>query len=371
MQASWRLGSIWGIPIGLHWSMALVFVLLTWSLAGAYFPNTNDDLPTAAYWIMAVVASVMFFGSILLHELGHSWVALRNDIPVNGITLFIFGGLAQFSDRAKSAGVEFRVAAAGPLVSFALSLVFGIVWLLGRDIDYLAAPARWLATLNLILALFNLLPGFPLDGGRILRAIVWQWTNNEKRAAQVAMVSGQIVAFGLMGLGALLAVSGNFANGAWLIFIGWFLQNAAVSEATGTNVELSLRGATVGQAMGPQEPHVPGRMMLRQLVDEYVLPTGERHFVVVDGDIPRGIVTLRDITKVAQDRWDWTPVNEVMKPWARLTQVTPDTELLEALRIMDDLQVRQLPIVENGEALGLLTREEILHYVRLRMEVDR
>lgn len=370
MTASWRLGSIWGIPIGLHWSMSLVFVLLTWSLAAAYFPGTSDDLPTGAYWLMAVITSVMFFGSILLHELGHSWVALRNDIPVKGITLFIFGGVAQFTGRAKSADVELRVAAAGPIVSIALSLVFGTIWILGRDIDYIAAPARWLATLNLILALFNLLPGFPLDGGRILRALVWRVTGNEKRAAQVAMVSGQILAFGLMGLGALLALSGNFANGAWLIFIGWFLQNAAVSEASGTNVEMTLRGATVGQAMGPPETHIPGRMMLRQLVDEYVLPTGERHFVVVDGDKPRGIITLRDVTQVEQDRWEWTPVNQVMKPWARLTQVTPDTELMEALRIMDDLQVRQLPVVEDGEALGLLTREEILHYVRVRMEVE-
>lgn len=370
MTASWRLTTIRGIPIGLHWSMALVFALLTISLAAAYFPDSNPDLPVVSYWVMAVIASVLFFGSILLHELGHATVAIRNELPVQGITLFIFGGLAQFGGRPKSAEAELRIAAAGPAVSFALAAFFGIVWLVSRDIAYLAAPARWLATLNLILAVFNLLPGFPLDGGRIVRALVWRATQNEQRAAQVAMVSGQVLAFGLMGIGAFLALSGNIANGVWLIFIGWFLQNAAFSEAAGTRVELTLRGTKVSQAMGPRESHIPGRLTLRQLINDYVLPTGERHFIVEDGDIPRGIVTLRDVTQVEQDRWDWTPVREIMKPWSRLTCVAPDTELLEALRIMDDEEVRQLPVVKDGDAIGLLTREEILHYVRLRSELN-
>ena len=370
MTASWRLMTIRGIPIGLHWSMSIVFALLTISLATAYFPATSDDLPTAVAWVMALVTSALFFASILLHELGHAFVALRNGLPVNGITLFIFGGVAQIAARAKSAGVDLRVAGAGPLVSFALAGLFGAIWLLTRDVDYLAAPSLWLARLNLILGLFNLLPGFPLDGGRILRALVWHWTGSEQRAAQVALISGQIVAFGMMGFGALLVLNGNFANGIWLIFIGWFLQNAAMSEATGSTVETVLRGVTVGQAMGPAESRVPGRMMVRQLVDDYVLPSGERHFIVEDGDVPRGIVTLRDVTAIEQDRWDWTPVRDVMKPWGSLTCVTPGTELLDALRTMDDQQVRQLPVVEDDHALGLLTREEVLHYIRLRMELQ-
>ncbi|HEV2127579.1 MAG TPA: site-2 protease family protein [Thermomicrobiales bacterium] len=370
MTASWRLLTIRGIDIGLHWSMVIVFGLLTVSLATAYFPETSPDLSEGAAWIMAVVAAVFFFASILFHELGHSFVALRYELPVDRITLFIFGGIAQISERAKSADVELKVAAAGPAVSFALSAIFGLAWFVTQDIDVIAAPALWLATLSLILALFNLLPGFPLDGGRILRALVWSTTGNERKAARVAMVSGQFVAFGLIGLGALLMFTGNFTNGLWLIFIGWFLQNAAVSEATGTSVEIALRGAEVRQAMGPAESQVPGRLMLRQLIDEYVLPAGERHFIVVDGDTPRGIVTLRDITQVPQDRWDWTPIREIMKPWSQLTCVTPDSKLLDAMKIMDEKQVRQLPVIENDEALGLLTREEVLRYVRLRMELE-
>ncbi|HYH11225.1 MAG TPA: site-2 protease family protein [Thermomicrobiales bacterium] len=370
MTASWRLLKIRGIEIGLHWSMTIVFALLTISLATSYFPATSPDLPDAAAWAIAIVSSVLFFASILFHELGHSFVAQRYGIPVKNITLFIFGGVAQLSARAKSADVELRVAAAGPAVSLALSAIFGLIWLVARNVDYIAAPALWLATLNLMLTLFNLLPGFPLDGGRILRALVWKRTGSERRASQVAMVSGQILAFGLMGLGALLLFSGNVANGIWLIFIGWFLQNAAMAETTSSGVEEVLRDATVEQAMGPEETRVQGRLMLRQLIDDYVLPTGERHFIVVDGDTSKGIVTLRDVTRVEKERWDWTPVRDVMKPWSQLTCVSPRTALLEALKQMDDRQVRQLPVMENGEAVGLLTREEVLHYIRLRMELS-
>ena len=370
MRASWSIGSIWGIPIGLHWSMALVFVILTISLATAFFPAT-DDLPVAAAWLTAVVASVLFFASILLHELGHSWVALRERIPVRGITLFIFGGVAAIGGRPRSAGAEFRIAVAGPIVSLALAAVFAGIAFVAGDAAYVAAPAAWLGRLNLVLALFNLLPGFPLDGGRILRAIVWQVTGSERRAADVALVSGQFVAFGIMGIGALLAFSGDFANGLWLILIGWFLQNAAVAEATGTRLETALRGVRVRQAMGPREPEVPSRLMVRQLIEEHVLPSGNRYFLVVDGEVPRGIVTFSDAARVPQERWDWTSVREIMTPWDRSHWVTPDTPLLEALRLMDDGRVSHLPVLENGKPCGVLTREEVLHYVRLRMELDQ
>lgn len=369
MKANWQLGTIRGIPVGLHWSMVLVFALLTLSLATAFFPGTNPDLPPAADWVMAVITSLLFFGSILLHELGHATVAQRNGMPVNSITLFIFGGVAQIGERPKTSGIEFRVAVAGPLVSFALAAAFGLIWLVGRDVSWLAAPSAWLARLNLVLGLFNLLPGFPLDGGRILRALVWGATGNERRAAQVALISGQIVAFVMMGVGALIAFGGDFANGVWLIFLGWFLQNAAATEATGSTLETTLRHASVAQAMGPKEPEVPSRLKLRQLIDDHILPMGHRHFLVVDGDVPRGIVTLRDVTRVPQDRWDWTSVADVMTPWARLRWVTPETELLAALRLMDDAQVAQVPVMDGGQPCGLLTREEVLRYVRLRTEL--
>lgn len=369
MKASWRLGSIRGITIGLHWSMALVFALVTTSLATAFFPITDPELSMAASWMMAVIASLLFFSSILLHELGHSFEAQRQGIPVRGITLFILGGVAQIAGRPKSAMSELRIAIAGPLVSFALAGVFGLAGFLARDLVYIAAPAIWLGWLNLVLAVFNLLPGFPLDGGRVLRALVWQFTGDERRAVQVAVVSGQLLAFGLMGIGALMVFGGNFGNGIWLIFIGWFLQNAAAAEATGTALESALQGVTVGQVMGTQAPPVPGRIRIRQLIDDYVLPTSRRYFIVADEQVPLGVVSLSDVAKVPRDRWDWASVSEIMTPWNRLRTVSPDTELLAALRMMDDAQVSHLPVVDEGMVRGLLTREDIIHQVRMRTEL--
>lgn len=370
MEASWKLGTFRGIPVGLHWSMSLVFALLTISLATAFFPMTHEDLPEIAYWIMAVVCAVLFFTSILLHELGHSLVAIRNGIPVNGITLFIFGGVAQIGGRAPSAMVELKVAAAGPLVSFALGGIFLLLGWVTGDIALISAPATWLGTLNLTLAVFNLLPGFPLDGGRILRALVWKFTGSEDRAAQVALVSGQLLAFGMMGLGAYMAFTGNISNGLWLVFLGWFLQNAAVSEAQGSRVEIALRGVTVAQAMGPRERFVPSWTKLSQLVEEYVLARGESYFVVMDDDIPRGVVTLADLGKVPQERLAWEPVANVMTPWRQLHVVTPEMPLIQALELMDDARVSTLPVMDGERICGLLTREEVLHYIRLRMSMQ-
>jgi Zn-dependent protease len=370
MAASWQIATIRGIPIRLHWSLLLVFALLTVSLATAYLPDTEPDLGTGAAWALAIVSSILFFVSLLLHELGHSIVAMRAGMPVDSITLFIFGGVASIRDEAKSAETELRIAAAGPLVSLALAAVFGLVWLLVRGSDALAAAVFWLAVINLVLALFNLLPGFPLDGGRVLRALVWQFTGSQQRATQVALISGQMVAFGLMGLGALLALSGNFANGAWMIFIGWFLQNAAAAEAQGSTMRNALEGTTVGQAMGPREQEVPSRMKLRQLVEDHILARGERYFLVADDGAPRGIVTLKDVTAADRERWDWTSVADVMKPWGALSRVSPDMPLLEAMKLMDENQVAQLPVVDGDRPIGLITREEVIHFTRLRLELS-
>lgn len=368
MTASRVIGKIWGIPIGLHWSMLLVYGLLTVSLATSFFPLTHPDIPVAAAWIMAIVSAIFFFVSILLHELGHAWVALRNDLPVKGITLFIFGGVAQIEGRPKSATAELRIAVAGPAVSLALAAIFSLIGWIGNDVPYLGAPFAWLGSLNLILALFNLLPGFPLDGGRILRALVWHFTGSERKAINVSVVSGQLVAFGLMGIGAFMIFQGMFSSGLWMILIGWFLQNAAMSESSGSRVELALRGVPTWQAMGPREPVVSSRMKLQQLLDDLALPLGHRYFLVMDENIPRGVVTLRDVAKAPQDRLEWISVAEVMTPWNRLTIVQPETELLEALRMMDDARVSNLPVMDGDQVRGLLTREEVLHYVRVRMD---
>jgi len=367
-----NIGRVWGIPIGIHWSLLVVFALLTSSLATNYFPSTYPDLTGAAAWVSGAVTAILFFGSILLHELGHTWVALRNKVPVKNITLFFLGGVAQIGEPAKTAGVEFRIAAGGPVVSLMLAIGFGLLWFIDRGISFLGAPSGYLALTNLALLGFNLLPGYPLDGGRMLRAAVWHFSGSEKQALRVATISGQVLSFALMGIGAFLILGGNFFNGLYFIVIGWFIQSMVIAEQASSTVQGHLGGVLVGEAMAVfEEPEVPSRLKLRQVIDDFILPTGARSFLVVDGDLPRGIVDLRDIAKIPRERWDWVSVAEVMTPWARLERVTASTDLLAALKLMDDKKVGQLPVVEtdDGRPIGLLTREEIIHVLRVRSEL--
>ncbi len=372
MNASIRLGRVWGIPIGIHWSLFFIFALLTTSLATNYFPNAYEDLTGLSSWLLAAVTAVLFFGSILLHELGHTWVALRNNIPVKGITLFFLGGVAQIGESAKTAGAEFRVAVGGPVVSLALAALFGGLWVVDRGVSVLGAPSGYLAIINLALLLFNLLPGYPLDGGRMLRAAVWHFSGNEQTGKRVAFISGQVLSFALMGLGAYLILGGNFFNGLYFIVIGWFVQSMVIAEQSSSTVQSHLGGVSVGQAMVVfDEPELPSRLKLRQVIDDFVLPTGGRSFLVVDGDVPRGLIDLKSIAAVPRERWDWVSVSEVMTPWSSLERVRPGMDLLAALRLMDDHKLGQIPVVdqEEGRPVGLLTREEILHYLRVRAEL--
>jgi len=369
MEANVKLGRILGIPIGLHASWFLIFGLVTWSLAAAYFPPEYPGLPVIAYWGLGAVTSLLFFASVLVHELGHSVVALRNEIPVRGITLFVFGGVAQIAREPRTPGAEFRIAIAGPLTSLGLGLGFGALWLLDRAIPYLAAPSLWLMRINLILAAFNMIPGFPLDGGRVLRAAVWRLTNSFYRATQVAAFSGQVVAVGFIGLGVFLMFGGNLFNGLWLILIGWFLQNAAGSSLAQVHTQKLLRGVRTGQVMARDCARVSGELSLQQLVDEQILGGAGRCFLVEEGGRLHGLLTLRDVTQVPPTERDRTTIRQAMRPWPQVTQVQPHTELLTALQAMDDAGVNQVPVVENDQVVGMLSREQVLHYIRTRAEL--
>jgi Zn-dependent protease/CBS domain-containing protein len=379
MNASVRLGTIFGIPIGFHWSLTIVFVLLVTSLGGSYFPDGYPGLSEAAVWTLAVITGVLFFASILLHELGHAVVARREGIPVTSITLFVFGGLASIGQRSPTARTELRIAAGGPVVSLILAAVFWGISLAFRSNDYVQAPSSWLAVINLSLLLFNLIPGFPLDGGRILRALVWQYTGDERRASRIALFTGQIAAFGLMGLGGIIILNGDFASGIWFIVIGWFLQNAAVTETAGGNLERMLEGVRVEHVMRREWPRVPIRLKVRQLVDDYVLgpgAPGQRAFMVDDDGIdpPRGLVTLTEVAKIPQDRWDWTGLADIMVPWPQVIKAGPTEPLLDALRTMTDAGINQMPVVTGSDGLtvvGLLTREQVLRYLRLQTELGQ
>lgn len=379
MEASIRLGKVWGIPIGLNISWFLVFGLITWSLATGYFPEEYEELGTAVSWILGLVTSILFFGSVLLHELGHAFMALREKIPVRAINLFIFGGVAQIEGEPKTAGAEFRIAIAGPIVSLLLALAFGALWLLDRNIPWLAAPSIWLARINLILAVFNMIPGFPLDGGRVLRAAIWQVTGSYAKANRAATLSGQFVAFGFMALGILIILTGNLFNGLWLIFIGWFLQNAAASSYAQSTMQQRLQSMHVEQVMATQWPQIPSKTPLSTLMEEQILRGGPRYaFLARDGygydeadARPLGMLSLTDVSRVPQQSWPYTTAEQVMIPWNKLIVVPSRLDLLEALRIMGEANVAQVPVLnELEEMVGVLSREQVFQTIRLRARLQ-
>ncbi|RMG20310.1 MAG: hypothetical protein D6732_28750, partial [Methanobacteriota archaeon] len=265
-----RLGRILGIPIGLDFSWFFIFFFLTWMLAVNYFPNEFEGWSPWLYWVIGGVTSIMMFVSVLLHELGHSILAMHYRLPVKNITLFIFGGVAQIATEPRNAWSEFWIAIAGPLVSFALGVFFYIIKPMFFPIQSLFALVEYLSYINFVLAFFNLVPGFPLDGGRVLRAILWGITRNIRKATRIAATVGRIFAFIFIYLGVVQVFSGNIGNGLWLIFIGWFLDNAAVAQIQQQELRAVLIGHTVAEAMSRNYAFVPPDMSLEEIVTYHV-----------------------------------------------------------------------------------------------------
>ena len=265
------LGRILGIPIGVDYSWFLIFGFLTWSLATSYYPAEFKNWPVAQYWIVGAVTAILMFVSVLLHELGHSVIALHYKIPVRSITLFIFGGVAQIGAEPPSAVAEFWIAIAGPVTSFALALVLRLAATPGRRIGTGVSPGKISGLYQRHLALFNLIPGFPLDGGRVFRAIIWGATHSFHRATTIAATVGRIIAYLFIGFGVWQIFSGNLFNGLWIAFIGWFLESAANAQLSQLRFHDLLVGHTIAQAMTRNYAILPGDISLQKLADEHIL----------------------------------------------------------------------------------------------------
>jgi Zn-dependent protease/CBS domain-containing protein len=357
------IGRIFGISIDLDYSWFLVIGLLTWILAVSYYPVEFKNWSVTEYWIMGAITAVMLFVSVLIHELGHSVVAKRYGILVPRITLFVFGGVSQIAEEPASAAAEFWIAIVGPAVSLALAAFF---WELEPLVSFsspLLALTEYLALLNLVLGIFNLIPGFPLDGGRVLKAIVWRITGQYQRATAVAALTGRFFGFFLIFFGVWQALLGNLFNGLWIAFIGWFLESAAGSQFQQEALKSVIGDHSVMEAMKRDFPHVSGSVNLQELVEKHVLPVGVRYFVVNDASGPAGMVTLGGIRKVPRSAWPATMASQVMIPLQKLATIRPDARLWSALELMGRKGVNQLPVVDGGGIVGILSREDILHYL--------
>jgi len=369
MNGNIKITKIWGIPVYINYSWFLVFFLTTWSLARGYFPNEYPVLSSTVYLIMGAITSLLFFASVLAHEFGHAFLALRDRIPVKSITLFIFGGVAQISQEPRSPGSEFRIAIAGPLTSLALAGFFGGLYLLDQSVPFLAAPSRYLMRINLILALFNLIPGFPLDGGRVFRALVWKLTGSLQKATHLASMAGQLVAFGFIGFGIYMVISGQFFNGLWLVFIGWFLQNAASSAYLQVNIQQALAGLKVSQVMNRDLSTVDYLTPVSQLVEEKVVGLNQQIFFVERNGEIVGNISIQDILKLNRSKWRFTTVQQIMRPNQNTTNVDAETDLMTALQTMERAQLNQISVFESGNPIGILSRDQVIKYARMRAEL--
>ncbi len=363
------LGRVLGIPIGLDYSWFLIFALLTWSLAASYYPAEFKNWPVAQYWIVGALTAIMLFVSVLLHELGHSIVALRYRIPVRSITLLIFGGVAQIGAEPPSAMAEFWIALAGPLVSFALAVLFGMLEPLAGALSPLLALVKYLAYINGTLGLFNLIPGFPLDGGRVFRAIVWGTTHSLHRATLIAASVGRFIAYLFILVGVWQMFAGNFGNGLWIVFIGWFLETAAAAQVQQQNIHDLLAGHRVSEAMRRDYVAVPPSATLEQLVDEHILGSGRRSLIVEQNGRVVGLLTLHHIKDIPRSDWATTTAGQVMIPLQEVKQVRPDAELTDALEEMDRDGVSQLPVMEAGQVRGILGRDDVISALRTASEL--
>ncbi len=370
MGNSWRLGKIFGIEIHIDASWFIIFILVTWTLAGQYFPSQNPTWSPPLNWSLGIIASILFFASVLAHELSHSLVAIQQGEKVRNITLFIFGGVAQIGAEPDTPRKEFLIALVGPLTSIAISIVSGMVWWLSREISTpVASIARYLSIINGMLAFFNLIPGFPLDGGRMVRSLIWGVSKNLKLATQVASFSGKVVAFLLILWGVKQIFSGLTLNGIWMIFIGWFLYTAAVSSYRHLLFKDALREVKVEDLMITNFETVPPHITIQQLVDDYLLRHRDRGFLVVENGLVQGIICLHDVKNTPRERWSTTTIKEIMIPKDQLEKVSPGDDASMALEKLSAKNIHQIPVVQENRVKGLLRRNDIINYLQFHTEV--
>jgi Zn-dependent protease/CBS domain-containing protein len=372
MRANIKLGRVSGIEVGLHYSWFLIAALIVMSLAQR-FRQINHSWSASEVWIAALLTAALFFFSLLLHELAHSLVAQKRGLKVKAITLFALGGVSQIQDDATDAKTEFWVAIAGPFASLligfgCLSIALGLGWQGSTEPETTATGVLvWLGYINIALAAFNMIPAFPLDGGRVLRSILWAVTKSEGRSTRIAAGVGQLVAILFILGGIWLFFSGAGIGGLWIVFIGWFLLDAAkASYAQAKSKAKPIRGMRVSDVMSRGCVAVGRGMSLQEFVDVYLRRTAQRCFGVEDRGRLLGLITRGDVSAVPRELWDKTTVRDAMHPLQELDTVTPETSVLDALKLVLRNNASQLPVIANGVLQGVLFRSQLAQLLRAR-----
>lgn len=378
MEANIKIGRVFGIQLGLHYSWLIIAALVTLSLAG-HFGSVNSEWGTGVIWGTALITGALFFAAIILHEMGHALVARARGLPVKSITLFALGGVAMIEQEAGDAATEFWMGIAGPIVSVLLGILclasaFALGWvpetqMLAPQTPALAALV-WLGYINIALAIFNMLPGFPLDGGRVLRAIIWWITGNVHRATKIAARVGQLVAIFFIAFGIFQFFSGAGFGALWIAIIGWFLLNASQASAAQNELNAVLKNVYVRDVMRDDYVRVDAASSVQDFVTNEMIKSGRRCFYVMRGGEFVGIVTSHEVAKLPQEEWPNQTVGAIMRPLEELKVVDRDMPLTQALELMGRSDVNQLPVISNGRFAGFVSRQHILDVFRTRQELQ-
>ena len=389
--SGFRLGQLFGIKINIDWSWLFIFLLVTWNLT-VVFGSVHPEWGLALNIGVALVASILFFASVLAHELAHSVMAIAQGVPVRSITLFLFGGVSNIEREPPSPRAEFLITIVGPLTSIVLGLIFLFLSGFGiasvgsaidnpgavlANLDPITTLFLWLGPINILLGVFNMVPGFPLDGGRVLRSILWAITGNLRVATRWASYVGQVVAW-LMIIAGVAMVFGaeipffgtGLVSGLWLAFIGWFLNNASVQSYRQVIVQDLLEDLPVSAIMRRNPPTISPDASISALVRDGIMGSDDHAFPVLDEDRLVGLVCLHDVRGVDRDRWDTTRVGEIMTPRERLTTVSPDEESDDALNKLRQGDHRQLPVLQQEQLVGILRRRDIMRWLQLQSGDD-
>ncbi len=364
-----RIASIGGIAIEVHPSWFLIVGIVTYLLAVGFFPNRYEG-SVATYWLLGAAAAILVFVTVLIHELAHAVVAIRRGLPVPRITLFIFGGVSHLARQPRSAGEEFVIAAAGPAASLAIAVaIFGVSRLAGGSNEPFGAMFEYLAFVNVILAVFNILPGFPLDGGRVLRSIAWKRTQSFREATRIAAGTGELFGWGVIATGAVFLFMQQWAPGIWAIMIGWFLLGAARGEANSLRVDTALIRLTARDLMHRTFVKVTPGASIQTIVDEHMIGQGERAVVVANGDHVAGILTVSDLGRVPREQWASTPAQRIMTPRADVVTISADAPAMDVMPLLAQRRLNQVPVIDEGRMIGIITRREFLDRLQIAEEV--
>jgi len=373
MKRSIKLITVFGIPIDINYSWFIIFGLVIFTLAQGIFPLEIPDLNPLIYWLMAIFSAILLFASLLAHELSHSLVAVRNNLPISGITLFVFGGVAHLEKEPTSPSIELKMAAAGPAMSFSLGIIFfaltQLLYHFGAP-NYLLSITDYLFLINVIVGIFNLIPGFPLDGGRILRSLIWWRTNNLRKATGIASAFGKGFAFFLMAFGLIRLFNGEIISGVWFIFIGFFLQEAAEVSYRQVVMNKILSGVKVSDLMTRDVITVPAGITLDQLLEKYFFRFRFASFPVIEDDQLLGLITLHDIKEVEREKWPQVTVREIMIPVNDKIIINKESEATDALAKMASSGSGRLLVVDNSKLIGILSQRDVMRLFEFKAEIE-